>query len=208
MYDSDDAVRSTAFLSSFTKSSKLWNVNLKACKVVYKTALANGSECRELPKDGVTEEIWSKSVYSVVPMENYFLFIFVSWFQHGEASVSAACKWPWCVCLGSMGDANVSIELSLECNSDSSGVHTNMNFYLMRWALSFSCIWTNQHVTGLPTSPLQSQALCVPKIDFENHTFLFFTCHWSLNDSYYRSFSFTLQFSLKGCFGYNCIFNY
>lgn len=31
-------------------------------------------------------------VYTVLPMENNFLFIFVTQFEHGEASVSAACK--------------------------------------------------------------------------------------------------------------------
>lgn len=45
-----------------------------------------------LPKDRVTEDIGSKSVYIVVSMENYLLFIFVSQFEHREASVSAACK--------------------------------------------------------------------------------------------------------------------
>lgn len=120
-------------------------------------------------------------VYTVLPMENNFLFIFVTQFEHGEASVSAACKWPGCLCLGSTGDANVSIGLSLECNSDSSGVHTNMNLYLMRWALSFKCIQTNQRVTGLPTLPLQSRALCVWGSSRKPHNFL--SCHWTLKNA-------------------------
>lgn len=44
-----------------------------------------------------------------------------------------------------------------------------MNLYLMGWALSFKCIQNNQHVKGLLTLPLKSQALC-DNVALGNHT--------------------------------------
>ena len=127
-----------------------------------------------------TDEIWSKFVHNVVPKENDFLFIFVSGIEHREASVSAACKWPGRLGLASAGDANAGVERSVECDSDSRWVHTNMNSYLMRWALSFPCLPTNQHVTGFLPRPcrLGSSLSKVWLRDISD-----FFSHWTVIDS-------------------------